>query len=941
MPGTRESQSNDRAEVHRGCPAEEELQALLHEELREERRLWLEGHLAQCRGCVARLEVLAAEDEGPWDFAHDPVSVGGDSREMLAVVAQAVPAGAADALPFERDARDNSPASIPVIPGFSNLVEVGRGATGIVYRALDDELRRPVAIKVLSGGKIPGAMARVHREAMCLARLKHPHVVAIYGTGEVEGVPYLVMEWIAGGTLEARLQEGPLPVREGAQLVWQLAQGVGAAHALGLVHRDLKPANVLLEPGPTPVAKLTDFGLARDLDPGPRLTATGVVLGTPSYMAPEQTGLIPALGEVGPASDLYGLGAVAYAALVGRPPHQGHSMLDTMVRVAWEEPESLERKRPEIPRDLATIVAKCLRTQPGERYRSAGDLADDLERFLDGRPISARPYTWIERVGKWARRQPARAVAAGLAGLLVAGGVWGTIYHVRTLNQTLADLEAETHRATRADQKATTAMASEQVSRAQSVDQLLITTQLTRLLLERTTTPEPQDEELLASLRHYLREQAAALEDGAAASAEAVGLGLSNVAYLERRAARFEEALEDNRLVVEIADRFPQSTPLQDLRLQGLQQQRPLLEQLGRSAEAAETPSQAGELSGARRAEQLADTGLAAVARSGALLRAGRREEALQVVEAALPLQEEAVRQAGERYAELWRRWLTLLATQGSLQQDLGDQAEAAASLARWQTVRAEFVAQFPKEREALDRLSAPLVVRQIELDIVLGQLTGALGRINELRRELQGAEGDSDGAVSEWVDLAIQELRVRAMRGEAPLAEPMMNATVERVEEWRRRFPEKFELVVLECRCKMSRAGLALRLGRTQEALEGYRAVIALVEDWKGTVPPGQSLQGFEADSHWMASHAAESLGDYRGARAHLEPLIAKSTGTNRNPVALRLLVINLRLGDLAGARRAADRIQNDVRMSAEASRLLSEGEQRLQGATFNESPN
>jgi hypothetical protein len=193
---------------------------------------------------------------------------------------------------------------------------------------------------------------------------------------------------------------------------------------------------------------------------------------------------------------------------------------------------------------------------------------------------------------------------------------------------------------------------------------------------------------------------------------------------------------------------------------------------------------------------------------------------------------------------------------------------------------------------------------------------------------------------VSEWVDLAIQELRVRAMRGEAQLAEPMMNATVERVEELRRRFPEKFELVVLECRCKMSRAGLALRLGRAQGALDGYRAVIALVEDWKGTVPPGQSLTSYESDSHWMASHACESLGDYRGGRAHLERLIAKSTGANRNPVALRLLVINLRLGDLAGARRAADRIQNDVRMSAEASRLLSEGEQRLQGATFNEIP-
>jgi hypothetical protein len=322
-------------------------------------------------------------------------------------------------------------------------------------------------------------------------------------------------------------------------------------------------------------------------------------------------------------------------------------------------------------------------------------------------------------------------------------------------------------------------------------------------------------------------------------------------------------------------------------------------------------------------------------------LRAGRRQEALQVVEAGLPLQEEAVRQAGTRYPELWRRWLTLLSTRGSLQQELGDPAEAATSLARWQTVRAEFVAQFPKERESLDRLSAPIVIRQIELDILLGQLTGALGRINEFRQELQGAGGDSDGAVSQLVDLAIQELRVRAMRGEAQMAESMMNETVERVEQLRRQFPTKFELVVLECRCKMSRAGLAVRLGRSQAALAGYREVIALVRNWEGTVPPGQSLQGFEVDSHWMASQACESLGDYVGAREHLEPIITKSTGANRNNVALRLLVINLRLGDLAAARRAADRIQNDVRVSAEAFRLLSEGEKRLQGGASLEIPN
>jgi tetratricopeptide (TPR) repeat protein len=925
--------SRDPGTVGRECAAEADLRGLLQEELPEERRLWLEEHLAGCRGCVARLEVLSAEDDGPWNVARDGVSVGGDSREMLAVVARAVPAGAADTLPFGRDDRDDLPTAIPTIPGFSDLVEVGRGATGIVYRALDDELRRTVAIKVLSAGKIPGAVARVHREALCLARLKHPHVVAIHGTGEVEGVPYLVMEWIAGGTLEARLKQGPLPVREAARLIWQLAQGVGAAHALGLVHRDLKPANVLLEPGEPPVAKLTDFGLARELDPGPRLTATGVVLGTPSYMAPEQTGLISTLGEAGPASDLYGLGAVAYAALVGQPPHEGHSMLDTMVRVAWQEPVSLERKRPDIPRDLATIVAKCLRTQPSERYRSAGDLADDLERFLEGRPISARPYTWNERMGKWARRHPAGAIAAGLAGLLVVGGVLGTIYHVRTLNQTLADLEAQTHRAARADEQATTARASEQVSRAQSLDQLLMTTQLTRLLLERTTTPEPQDDELLVSLRHYLREQAAALGDGAAASAEAVGLGLSNVAYLEGRAARREEALEDNRLVVALADRFPQSSQLQDLRLQALQQQRPLLEQLGRSAEAAEASSQAADLSGARGAEQLADSGLAAVARSGALQRAGRRQEALAVVDGALPLQEGAVRQAGERYPELWRRWLTLLSNQGSLRQELGDASGAAASLEQWQSVGGQFVEAFPRERESHERQTTGVAVRQIELEIAQGRLEEALARIDSLRRGPAAVAAGAELEPTLLVDLAIQEIRVQAMRGETQLAEPAIDAALQTVLRLRELQPTNFDLVQLECRARMSRAGLWLRIGRGAEALQEYEGVIDLTATWEGKEPPEKTLKGFEADSHWLAAHISEGLGEFTKAISHLEQVVEQAPQVNRNAALLRLLVVHLRLRNLPGARRAAERIQNDVRTAAEALRLLGEGERQLQG--------
>ena len=923
-----------------GCPGDESLRRLLSDDPSLTERVSIERHLGECRPCVGRLEQLAAAEEEPWQSPADRVAIGKMSREMLARVAQAFPAQDEGDL---AGLAGNQPAEervVPQIPGFSDLEEVGRGATGIVYRAFQEELGRTVAIKLLSAAGIPGAAARVHREAMALARLQHPAVVAIHGTGDLHGVPYLVMEWISGGTLEDRLARGPLPPRDAASVVWQLAQGVGEAHAVGLVHRDLKPANVLLQPGEPLVAKLTDFGLARELEPGPRLTATGVVLGTPSYMAPEQTGLISTLGEVGPACDLYGLGAVAYASLVGDPPHEGRSTLDTLVRVAWEEPESLTRRRPEIPRDLATIVSKCLRTHPGDRYRSAGDLADDLERFLEGRPISARPYSWTERGMKWARRHPAWAAATGLLALLLVGGMLGTAYHVRTLNQTLQALEAQRTRAARADEKASSAMASEQVSRAQTVDQLLLTTQITRLLLERSTNPEPQDDELLVSLRHYFHEQGADLAELPEQSAEALGLGLSNLAYLEGRGARLEDALEDTRLVVAIADRFPQSTGLQDLRLQVLEQQRSMLEQLGRADEAAQSSAQLVQAPVELPSDRPTARGQAAVARSSALIRAGRRREALRVIEAALPLQESAARQSGRPDRDLWRRWLTLLSTQGGLQQELGELSDAAETLEAWQRVNQEFVGEFAAEREAQEREQSAILIRQIELDIGTGKLTAALMRIEQVRGKTTEVPERADIEIAQLVELAIQEIRVRAMQGHSAPAEPVIDEVVARLARLRGAQPAKFELAQLQIRALMSRAGLHMLNRRPEMAVAEYQRVISLVGEWEGREPPGKGFGIYATDSHWLAAQASEAMGDMSTALDHLWKVLEKSHTANRNAVVLKLVVVHLRQKDLAGARRVADLIRNDAISSAEAMRLIAEGERRFGGAPAGVAP-
>ena len=930
-PGAEKSRPTPSPLCQDACPSDADLRRLLADDPSLTGRVAIEEHLQTCRPCVTRLEELAAAEDDAWSAPGNRVAIGKASREMLARMAQAIPATARHQPAEFPSAESAGEPAVPQIPGFSDLVEVGRGATGIVYRAFQDELGRMVAIKLLSAAGIPGAAARVHREALALARLQHPSVVGIYGTGEFQGVPYLVMEWIAGGTLEDRLKIGPLTVPEAASVVWQLARGVGEAHAVGLVHRDLKPANVLLQFGEPLVAKLTDFGLARDLEPGPRLTATGVVLGTPSYMAPEQTGLISTLGEVGPACDLYGLGAVAYAALVGDPPHQGRSTLDTLVRVAWEEPESLTRRRPEIPRDLATIVSKCLRTHPGDRYRSAGDLADDLQCFLEGRPISARPYTWTERSWKWARRHPAWAATGGLLGLLVMGGILGTAYHVRTLNQTLADLETQTRLAVQADAKATTAIASEQVSRAQSVDQLLLTTQITRLLLERSANPDAQDEELLVSLRHYFHEQAESLEEMSVLAAESLGLGVSNLAYLEGRGGKPEEALEDTRLLAKIADRFPQSDQLQDLRIQVVDQQRSLLELLGQPAEAADSVAR---LAVGAQAEQLAARGLSAIARSGALMRAGRRNEALRVVEAALPLQQSAVEGAGGDNPELWKRWLTLLSSQGRLLQELGALPKAEDALTQWQVVGRQFVERFPDERAGYLPLQMGIALRQLDLEIGTAQLPKALDRIRDLREQVGEIAGENENEVSLLVDLSVHELRVRAaLKHNLLECSPFLQDVVARVMRLREAAPNKFDPAQLECRARMNLAGLYFRTNRAELALTEYERVIELAARFEGEEPPGKSLSSFAMDSHWLAANTSEILGDLEAAQSHLQHVMDHAPDLNRNAAAVRLVVVQLKKRDLPGARAAADQIRNNAAAAAEAMRLIDEGERRQGG--------
>ena len=331
-------------------------------------------------------------------------------------------------------------------PGYEILEELGRGGMGVVYKARQQGLNRVVAFKmVLAGGHASDAdLARFRAEAEAIAQLRHPNIVQVYEVGEHSGLPYFSLEFCPGGSLERKLNGTPLSSREAADLVGKLARAVHEAHQKGILHRDLKPANVLVGEEGTP--KVTDFGLAKRLDGLSGQTASGAVLGTPSYMAPEQAG--GKTKEIGPAADIYGLGATLYELLTGRPPFRAATPLDTLVQVLENDPAPLRLLNPQVDRDLETICLKCLEKDPGHRYASARLLAEDLERYLAGEPISVRTISVLERLARTLQRSQIDTgfeawgtvllwFAAIIFGSQIAlFGVIGTKQHVLVVNAT-------------------------------------------------------------------------------------------------------------------------------------------------------------------------------------------------------------------------------------------------------------------------------------------------------------------------------------------------------------------------------------------------------------------------------------------------------------------------------------------------------------------------
>ncbi|MEZ6134982.1 MAG: serine/threonine-protein kinase [Pirellulaceae bacterium] len=471
--------------------------------------------------------------------------------------------------------------NFPVVDGYQILGELGRGGMGVVYKARQRGLKRIVALKMILAGGHAGReqLERFRAEAEAVAQLAHPNIVQIFDVGERDGLPFFALEFIDGMALDESIDGEPQTPNRAAEIVEKLALAMDYAHAQGIVHRDLKPANILLMHDGTP--KVTDFGLVKRLESDSGQTRTGTIMGTPSFMAPEQ-----ARGEreIGPAADTYALGAILYTMLTGRPVFMGPSALDTVMMVIHNEPIPPTRLLPKLPRDIEIICLKCLQKEPGKRYASAGALAEDLRRFQAGEPIQARAVGTAERVWRWARRNPKLATlstaASLLAVVLMIGGPTAAVLINGQRNQAIAaraEAVENANAARQAETQALEAKADADAARDLADENAKIASTQRRLALTTLNDVvtkvegELRDRTELNDLRQNVLklamdglERVSRTADTASAADRTIGAAQQRMGDILLRAGKANEARAQYRKALEIFDKL-KNAPEADL----------------------------------------------------------------------------------------------------------------------------------------------------------------------------------------------------------------------------------------------------------------------------------------------------------------------------------------------------------------------------------------
>lgn len=799
------------------------------------------------------------------------------------------------------------PDRAPEIPGLADLVPVRRGGAGIVYRATDVARGRTVAVKVLLFGQThsPSARDRIRQEASILATLDHPLLVRVLDGGETrdargwpEGVPYLIMEWIEGKSLDQCIGVEALTVTEAARAVRDLAGALAVIHAAGVVHRDLKPANAILATGPdtAPVAKLIDFGLARIDDGGDGLTTDGEILGTPGYMAPEQAAVDENLGEVGPATDVHGLGGILFFLLFGRPPFGGRTAVEAFAnvvkgKIVW--PTAALRQ---LPSPLRTILETCLERSPAKRYPSAAALESDLGRFLEGRSIVVRRPTVPVRLAGWCRRRPVVAVSLLLGAAFLLTGICGLAIHGLRMRQ------------------ASEAALAGQLATQASLEQLP-TGAMERII----SRSPPLDENAVEYLRGLMK----LYSDSPAGPDRRNGARfritrLRALAATFARTERIDDAIECLDEALRQCDGLQRAGASGDAssseRIEILEEQFRILRAANR-LEAAETvvrgmlrwvDDAAGPLS-----SKSAD--IVAIARLGlgyVINEQGRTEEALPVITAALA-ELRRLTDSDPDDLETLRRELDGYYVAAAVSATAG-RSEERCELLRTMTRRAE---------EAIERVPAEAAGFREKLVLGLASLAdaeAAAGRFEEslevvgrLRAEVDDGlrtYPDSDFFRQESIEAAVREsIATRGLdcpdRSLALLEGALMRARREVEREPAVYIHAQREVKVLQALGQLHEAA-----GRPDFAIDAYRKIIAPLEPWAEAPDRKALIRGIWSGAHARIGTLLRRQGDLPGAVASYEQALLGAGPAQRPPILVALASAALESGNTVLAREAAE---------------------------------